>query len=100
MSDVRVYAAADVQALRALADDQPVTLDYVIAASAEEEDEYDALMTAAEDGAVVVCALVETDGAPVRLDGLQALHVDIDGTGDLAWYAPQELDDVIELLDA
>ncbi|MTB87787.1 hypothetical protein H9L21_04420 [Aeromicrobium senzhongii] len=100
MSDVRVYGAADVQALRALADDQPVTLDYVIAASADEEDEYDALMTAAEDGPVVVCALVEADGAPVRLEDLQSLHVDADGSGDLAWYAPQELDDVIELLGA
>jgi hypothetical protein len=98
MSHVRVYAAADVAALRALADDQPVTLEAVVAASEDEEDEYDALMTAAEDGRVVVCAEVEADDAPIRLQDLQALHVDADGSGDLAWYAPQELNDVIELL--
>ncbi|GAA3531971.1 hypothetical protein AFL01nite_20280 [Aeromicrobium flavum] len=100
MSHVRVYAAADLAALRALADDRPVSLEVVVAASEDEEDEYDALLTAAEDGRVVVCAEVEADDAPIRREDLQALHVDADGSGDLAWYAPQELDDVIELLDA
>jgi hypothetical protein len=27
-----------------------------------------------------------------------SLHLDADGSGDMAWYAPQELDEVIGLL--
>lgn len=98
MSRVRVYGAAEVQHLRELEEDRPVTLDVVTAASQDEEDEYDALLTAADDGRVVVCAELDAVDAPIRWRDLQSLHVDADGSGDLAWYAPQELDQVIELL--
>ena len=98
MSRTRVYAAADLALLRALAGDEPVTPERVTAASQDEEDEYDALLTAAEDGAVVVCAELDDADAPIVLRDVQSFHLDADGSGDLAWYAPQELDEVIALL--
>lgn len=98
MSRTRVYAAADAALLRTLAEDEPVAPERVTAASQDEEDEYDALLTAAEQGPVVVCAELDDADAPIRLRDVQSFHVDADGSGDLAWYAPQELDEVIELL--
>lgn len=98
MSIRRVYGAADLEALRALAAGQALTLDLVVADSEDEEDEYDALLTAADDGPVVVTAEIEDDAA-IRPRDVRSLHVDADGSGDLAWYAPTELDAVIALLE-
>ncbi len=95
----RVYAPAGIDVLRALADGQTVTMDAFVAASQDEEDEYDALLAAAEDGPVVVTAEVADPDAPIRPQDVEALHLDADGSGDLAWYAPQELDAVIALLE-
>lgn len=95
---VRVYAAADAAALRALASDEPVVLDLFTAASADEEDEFDAVLVVAETGPVVITAEVEDPDGPVHLRDLQALHLDADGSGDLAWYGPTEIDQVIALL--
>jgi hypothetical protein len=38
------------------------------------------------------------DDQMVTLDEVVALHVDIDGSGDLAWYATQEIDVVLDVL--
>lgn len=94
----RVYAPAGIDDLRELAADRPVTLQVVQAASSDEEDEYEALLAAAELGPVVVTAEVDTAAAPIRREDVQSFHLDADGSGDLAWYAPQEIDQVIELL--
>ena len=63
---------------------------------------FEALEAAAEDGPVVVVAEVaqSADGstADVTLADVEALHVDADGSGNLAWYAPQELETVLGLL--
>lgn len=97
---IRVYAPAGAEHLRRLAEDRPLELEVVTAASEDEEDEYDALLTAAEQGPVVVTAEVEAEAAPIRPQDVRSFHVDADGSGDLAWYAPQELDQVIALLEA
>ena len=112
---VRLYLAGDRAALQALRDGGSVTLTAFAAAShgggagpwaansTDEEDEFAALMQAFEEGAAVVAVDVEEvdpgDTQSVTLDQVAALHVDLDGSGDLAWFATQELDQVVELLD-
>jgi len=96
---IRVYAPTDLERLRELAQDQPLELDVVTADSEDEEDEYDALLEAAELGPVVVTAEVDDAAAPIRPQDVRAIHLDADGSGDLAWYAPQELEQVIVLLE-
>jgi hypothetical protein len=70
--------------------------------SPDEEDEFAALTQASEAGAVVVAVDVDEvdpgDTQSVTLEQVAALHVDLDGSGDLAWFATQELDEVIKLL--
>jgi hypothetical protein len=95
---VRVYLAADAAALRALRDGDSVTLPPVVATSEDEEDEFAALLQAAGAGPVVVVAEVDRDDQPISLKEMQALHVDADGSGDLAWYAPHELEEVLALV--
>lgn len=99
---MRLYLPADAAALRSLRDGGPVTLPAFAAASDDEEDEFAALAAAAEGGTVVVVAEVddpdEGDDQAITLDDVEAVHVDVDGSGDLAWYATQEIDAVLELL--
>ena len=93
---MRVYLATEASALTTLRDGGSVTLPAVIAESDDEEDEFDALMQAAANGPVVVAEVGRAD-EPVSLSDVQALHVDADGSGDLAWYAPSEVDEVLRL---
>ena len=99
---MRLYLSADPAALRSLSDGASVTRPAYAAASDDEEDEFAALAAASEAGAVVVVAEVdhpeEGDDQTVTLDDVVAVHVDVDGSGDLAWYATQEIDVVLELL--
>ena len=95
---MRVYVGTDASGLRALLAGEPVPGERVVAPSEDEQDEFDALETAADDGPVVVTAEVASEDAPVTLDVVEALHVDSDGSGDLAWYATQELETVLSLL--
>ncbi|MGH3458786.1 hypothetical protein [Aeromicrobium sp.] len=95
---MRIYLAADAPALKSLRDGGSVTLPAIPAESDDEADEFAALSKAAENGAAVVVAEVGRTDQPVTLSEVEALHVDADGTGDLAWYATQEIDAVIELL--
>ncbi len=71
-------------------------------ASDDEEDEFAALAAASEAGSVVVVAEVDDpddgDDQAITLDEVAAVHVDVDGSGDLAWYATQEIDVVLDLL--
>ena len=96
---MRIWTGVDAAALRGLRDGSILGGTPVRAASEDEQDEHDALLAAAEDGPVVVVAEV-ADGAEVDLDSVEAFHVDADGSGVLAWYATQELDAVLEVLDA
>jgi hypothetical protein len=96
---MRVYLPAGLDALEELRAGRDVDLAAVVPASEDELDEFDALRAAAEQqGAVVIAADVERPDIPVSIDRVASFHVDADGSGDLAWYAPQELDQVIELL--
>jgi hypothetical protein len=99
---VRLYLAGDRAALETLHDGGSVTLPAFAAASDDEELEFAALTEASEAGAVVVAAEVDEvdvgDDQAVTLDHVVALHVDLDGSGDLAWFATQEIDEVIRLL--
>lgn len=99
---MRLYLSAAVEALRSLRDGASVTLPAFAAASDDEEDEYAALASAAEGSAAVVVADVDQvddgDDQAVTLDQVAAIHVDVDGSGDLAWFATQEIDEVLRLL--
>ena len=94
----RVYGAADRDALMKLAAGDPISIEVIEADSDDEEHEFEAMMAAAEQGPVVVTAELESVSAPVRLENVEAFHVDMDDSGDLAWFARQELIQVIEFL--
>ena len=94
---MRVYLGTDSGGLRALRDgslDAPA----VLAESDDEQHEYEAMLAAAEDGPVVVVAEIDHDEQPVALRDVVSFHTDIDGSGDLAWFAAQEIDAVLDHL--
>ena len=95
--------------------DGPGTDDAVVAADDGEETEYAALMTAADASAellaglpdgrrrrVVVVAETSTADAPVAWRDVVAVHVDdrddADPDDDLAWWATQEIGDLVSSL--
>jgi len=99
---MRIYLAATRENLEALRRGDRLALPAVVPESEDEADEYAALSAAAETGSVVVAADIDGDiegeFQPFTLDQVASFHVDTDETGDLAWYATQELDQVIDLL--
>jgi hypothetical protein len=95
--------------------DGPRLVDAVVAADDGEESEYAALMTAADASAALVAGLpdgrrrrvvvvVETadDAAPASWRDVVAVHVDSDDDADpdddLAWFATQEVADLVASL--
>ncbi|MEJ7633999.1 hypothetical protein [Aeromicrobium sp.] len=95
---MRVYLAVEADELTALGAGATVTPTAFVAASEDEEDELAALEEAAEHGAAVAAAELDDPDAPVRLADVVSFHLDVDGSGDLAWYATQELDAVLRIL--
>jgi hypothetical protein len=95
---MRVYFAADAATLRRLRDGDAVSLPSFAPQSEDELDEFAALSDAAEAGEVAIAADVDAADQPISLEHIASLHLDVDGSGDLAWYATQELDQVIALL--
>lgn len=95
---MRVYLPAGLDELLQLREGQELELSAVVPASDDELDEFDALSAAADQGDVVIAADIERPDSPVGLNRVASFHLDADGSGDLAWYAPQELDQVLELL--
>ena len=91
----RVYLALDLADLEALATGEPVSPPAFVAASDDEEDELAALEEAAEHGVVVAAADLDDPDETADLDDVASFHLDIDGSGHLAWYARQELDAVL-----
>lgn len=91
---MRIYLAVDAKLLEKLAAGARISAPAFSAESEDEEDELAALEEAAEHGPVVAAADVEgTD--EVTLEDIASFHVDLDGTGDLAWFATQEIDAVL-----
>ena len=113
---MRLYLPATLEGLGALHGDG--TIGVVVAEGDSEEQEYDALMTAAESAAglaaflppgerrrVVVVAEVAGSALPTRvtLADVVAVHVDPDDVpdegadpdDDLGWYATQEIPDLL-----
>jgi hypothetical protein len=117
---VRLYLPATIASLAALQSDGAMGVgdDVVVAGGESEDEEYDALMTAAESAAelaaglepgerrrVVVVAEVAGAGLPttVTLADVVAVHADPDDVpdagahpdDDLGWYATQEIADLL-----
>lgn len=96
---MRVYLAVSLDELKALAAGHAVTATAFVAASEDEEDELAALEEASENGVAVVAADLDDPDGPVTLVEAASIHVDVDGSGDLAWYATQEIDAVLHTLE-
>ena len=117
---MRLYLPATVETLAALHDDGTLGVgdDVVVAEGDSEDQEYDALMTAAESAAllaaelepgerrrVVVVAEVASTRLPttVGMADVVAVHADPDDLSDegadpddeLGWYATQEIPDLL-----
>lgn len=91
---MRIYVAVDAELLELLAAGGRISAPAFRAESEDEEDELAALEEAAQHGTVVAAA--DVDGTDdVTLEDVASFHVDLDGTGDLAWFATQEIDAVI-----
>jgi hypothetical protein len=95
---MRVYLPAGSADLQRLVDGDSIQIEGYLAVSTDEEDELAALETAGDGAACVVVAEVADPDGPVQLVDVEALHVDTDNSGDLAWFATQEIAAVIELL--
>jgi hypothetical protein len=96
---MRVYLGLSADELAALAAGEAVTpAEAFVAASTDEEDELAALEEAAEHGVVAAAAEVDDPDGPVSLVDVASLHVDLDDSGDLAWFATQEIAAVVELV--
>ena len=95
---MRAYLGADAAALEALQSGDPLTLQPVVPESDDELDEFAAMSAAAEAGPVVIAADIDNEFEPLTLKQVASFHVDADGTGDLAWYATQEIAQVLDLL--
>lgn len=96
---MRIYVSAAAADLQTLAAGGAIDAARVIPTSEDEEAEFEAFSEAAEGAAVVVAADVDADDSPVTLAEVASFHVDLDGSGDLAWFATQELDAVLVTLN-
>ena len=94
---MRIYVAADLTLLQALAAGGRVTGLAFRAESEDEEDELAALEAAAEHGRIVVVAEVEGSDDSLTLEDVASFHADLDGSGHLAWFATQEIDAVLRV---
>ena len=95
---MRIYLSAQLADIESLASGGAVGATRVIPTSEDEEDEFEAFSEAANHAAVVIAADVSHPDAPVALADVASFHVDLDESGDLAWYATQEIDAVLLVL--
>lgn len=94
----RVYASAELDDLMRLAAGEAVVFEVNVAESEDEEHEFEAMLRAQERGPVVVTAETGSVDEPIKLEKVESFHLDSDGSGDLSWFARQELIHVIEIL--
>jgi hypothetical protein len=92
---VRIYLPASLGDVETLAAGGALTTQAFTPATEDEDAEFAAFGEAAEHGVAVISADVATRGEPVTMDSVASFHVDVDGSGDLAWFATQEIDAVL-----
>lgn len=95
---MRIYLSAIRADLEALVAGDSIVSGRVIPVSDDEQDEFEAFSEAAAHADVVISADVAVADAPVTLAEVASFHVDLDGSGDLAWFATQEIDAVLVAL--
>lgn len=95
---MRAYAPLSEEQLEALAAGGSVSSDLVIPVSEDEDDELDALESAADSGRVVAAVDVASESTPITIADVASFHLDADGSRFLAWYATQELDAILQLI--
>jgi hypothetical protein len=96
---MRVYVSltrAHLEQLKAGESVQPV--EAFLAASTDEEDELAAVEEAADHGDVAGAVEVDDPDGAIELADIESFHLAIDDSGDLAWYAPSEVADVLAIL--
>lgn len=96
---MRAYAALGADQVVELRDGGAVRTGLVVPASESDDDELAALEQAAGEARVVAAIDVDDAGASFRLSDVASFHVDGDGSGHLQWFARQEIDAVVDLLD-
>ncbi len=94
---MRIYLALDADMLEKLAAGERISAPAFCAETEDEEDELAAMEEAAEHGTAVAAADVGASD-DVTLTEIASFHVDLDGTGDLAWFATQEIDAVLRIV--
>ncbi len=95
---MRIYGAAVLADVEVLAAGESLVLQAFIPVSEEEDDEFAAFEEAAGAGDLVIAADVDSADELVGLDKVASFHLDIDDSGDLAWFATQEIDEVLLVL--
>lgn len=95
---MRIYLPAGLGEIEALASGGAVSGQAVVPATEDEDDEFVAFHEASTYGPVVISVDLDGPELPVTLDTVAAFHLDIDGSGDLAWFATQEIDAVLLVL--
>lgn len=95
---MRAYAPVGAPEVAALQLGESVTVELVVPATESDDDEFAALEQAASEAPVV--AAIDVDDVPCafRLADVAAFHLDADGSGQLQWFARQEIDAVLDAL--
>lgn len=96
---MRAYAALGPHDVAELRLGGAVTTDLVMPATESDDDEFAALEHAAAESQVVAAVEVNAADSSFTLADVAAFHVDADGSGHLQWFARQEIDAVVDLLD-
>lgn len=96
---MRAYAALGPHEVVELRHGGALSSGLVVPASESDDDEFAALEQAAGQAQVVAAVEVDTADSPITLADVASFHVDGDGSGHLQWFARQEIDAVVDLLD-
>ncbi len=95
---MRIYLSAGLAEVEVLAAGTEISAQRFVPSSEDEAEEFESFSEAAALGGVVVSADVGDPDAPVTLAEVASFHLDVDGSGDLAWYATQEVDAVLLIM--
>lgn len=97
---MRIYLPVDIDELELLDHGSAIEATRFVPEDEDEESEFSAFSAAAVNSRAVVSADVTSLDVPVTLAEVVAFHLDLDGSGDLAWFATQEIDAVLAALRA